>query len=319
MLELFLAPAAAGGAEPEAVIEKAAPAPLPPGVRRMLSAATRFDDKSQLDTVIAAAKSAYPAQADQIDALVAELMTPVTPLKIAPLVVVAPLDLELEGAEHEKPGYWEDLNAELTLNAAQTEGNSDTFHLGMRGKVNLMRRAQIHRLEGYGNAAQANGIENQRNWGLSYQLDTLWTDRYFGYVRGSVDRDAFSGFETSAFAGVGAGTYLVQGDALTIRSEVGPGYRFLQLAEEDKDIEAIGLYGSFELDWALSGDWTFEFDTKATLSGPTSTFNPALRLNAAVTDQVRAGVSYDFRYETDPPLLSENYDSSLRLDLMFRY
>mgnify|MGYP004052261737 CR=1 FL=1 len=56
-----------------------------------------------------------------------------------PLVVVAPVDVQIEEAELEKPTYWDDLNAELTLNAVQTKGNSDTFHLGMHGKVNLMR------------------------------------------------------------------------------------------------------------------------------------------------------------------------------------
>ena len=317
MLELFLAPAAVAGAQPETVIVQ--PEPLPPGVRRMLSAAMRFDDPEQAEAVISAAKSAYPDQAGQIDRFVEELQKPVAPLKIAPLVVVAPVDVQIEEAELEKPTYWDDLNAELTLNAVQTKGNSDTFHLGMHGKVNLMRRAQIHRLEGYGNASRANGVQNQRNWGASYQLDTVWTDRYFGYVRGSIDRDAFSGFETSAFAGVGAGTYLVQQDALTIRSELGPGYRLLKLSEEDRSIDGVGIYGSFELDWAVNEDWNFEFDSKATLSEPTSTFNPTLRLNAAVTDQVRAGVSYDFRYETDPPLMSENYDSSLKFDVMFHY
>lgn len=319
MLETFLALAIAESAEAEIVVEQPEPAPVPPGVRRMLSAALRFNDPTKLEAVVSAAKSAYPAHSAQIDALVLELQAPVTPLKIAPLVVVAPLTPELDAAELEKPAFWDDMHAELALNAAHTKGNSDTFHLGMRGKINLKHRAQIHRLEGYTNASKANGVESQRNWGTSYQLDTLWTDKYFGYARASIDRDSFAGFETSAFAGIGAGTYLVQQEALTIRSEVGPGYRFLELAEEDEQINAIGVYTSFELDWALSEDWNFEFDSKATLSEPTSTFNPTLRLNAAVTDQVRAGISYDFRYETDPPLMTENYDSALRLDVMYRY
>ena len=94
-------------------------------------------------------------------------------------------------------------------------------------------------------------MQNQNNWGLSYQLDTLWTDAWFGYVRGSVAHDDFAGFETDAFAGIGAGAYLVQSDAVTLRSEVGPGYRYLDIAGEDRRVHAIGLYGSAELDWQL--------------------------------------------------------------------
>ena len=78
MLELFLAPAAVAGAQPETVIVQ--PEPLPPGVRRMLSAAMRFDDPEQAEAVISAAKSAYPDQAGQIDRFVEELQKPVLPL-----------------------------------------------------------------------------------------------------------------------------------------------------------------------------------------------------------------------------------------------
>ena len=312
MFELFAAPAAIAGTEMQA--ETQAPAELPAGVRRMLSVAVKSDDPAQRDAVIATAKTAYPELSAQIDAFLSDLRTPVTPLLIQPYVVLAPAVPEMP-----KPGYWQDFNAELLLNAVQTRGNSNTLHFGTAAKMNMKRHSRIHRLTAYGNLTEANGVESQRNWGASYQLDTLWTDIHFGYLRGSVDRDDFAGFSTVAFLGAGVGKYFVQSDTLSIRTEIGPGYRYLSLSEEDRDIHAPGLYTSFELDWLLDEDWTLEFDTKATISEPTSTLHPIARLSAGVTDRVRAGVSYDFRYETDPPLLANNIDSSLKLDLVFSY
>lgn len=312
MLELFLAPAAAVESQTDTATERKEA--LPQAVGRMISAAIRMKDESQLDAVIATAKRAYPEYAADIDVLVANLQTPVEPLRIEPLVVPAPAPVEFD-----PPDYWEDFNAELALSAAETRGNTDTLFLGLHGKVNMKRKAQIHRLEAYANTAEANGVESQNNWGLSYQLDTLWTDDYFGYVRGSVDRDDFAGFETAAFAGIGAGAYLMQTEALTLRSELGPGYRFLDIAGEARSIQALGLYGAAELDWLIDEDWTFELDTKVNISGPTSMFNPTMRMNTSVSDQVQAGVSYDLRYESNPPLMSEELDRVLKFNVKYSY
>ena len=312
MLELLLAPAFAVGGTPQTVATL--PQELPRPVSRMISAAIRSNDEAQLAAVVAAAKVAFPEFSGQIDTLVAELKTPVEPLRIAPLVVPAPKPVEIES-----PGYWDDFNAELALNAAETKGNSDTLFLGLRSKVNLMRKAQIHRLEVFANQAEANGVENQSNWGASYQLDTLWNDEYFGYVRGSMARDDFAGFETDAFAGVGAGAYLVQTEAVTLRSEVGPGYRYLKVANDGDEIGGVGLYGATELDWLIREDLSFEVDAKVNISGPTSTFHPTFRMNTAVSDHVSAGLSYDIRYESNPPLMSENLDRILRFDVKYSY
>ncbi|WP_084399238.1 DUF481 domain-containing protein [Henriciella aquimarina] len=312
MLEVFLAQAAAVVSQPETTeVQRER---LPHAVERMLSAALRLDDETELAAVVRAAKSAYPEHAAEIDALVTTLQTPVEPLRIDPLVVPAPVPVE-----YDRPGYWEDFHAELTLNAAETSGNSDTLYLGLHGKLNLMRKAQIHRIESYANTAEANGIESQNNWGLSYQLDTLWTDTYFGYVRGSLDRDDFSGFETQAFTGVGAGAYLMDTDRITLRSELGPGYRYLDLANEDKTIGAIGLYGAAELDWDIDENWTFEVDTKVNISGPTSSLHPTMKLNTVVSKRISAGVSYDLRYESNPPLMTEKLDRILRFDVKYTY
>ncbi|MEQ8557767.1 MAG: DUF481 domain-containing protein [Henriciella sp.] len=312
MLEMFLVPAFAAGGSTEIVASL--PEQLPRPVARMISAAMRTDDEAQLAAVIDAAKAAYPGFSAEIDALVADLQTPVEPLRIAPLIVPAP-----EPVEFEPPGYWEDLHAELTLNAAETRGNTDTLYLGLHGKLNLMRKAQIHRVEAYANTAEANGVENQNNLGASYQLETLWTDAYFGYVRGSWRRDDFAGFRTDAFAGIGAGAYILQTDTMTLRSELGPGYRYLDIAEEDRRIHAVGLYGAAEFDWLIAEDWTFEVDTNVNLSGPTSTIHPTMRLNTSVSDSISAGLSYDLRYETDPPLMSENLDRILKFDVKYSY
>ncbi|WP_300377961.1 DUF481 domain-containing protein [Henriciella sp.] len=312
MLELFLAPAAAVGNQQQIVAQQREE--LPHAVGRMISAAMLWDDEAQLATVIAAAKRAYPQHAQAIDSLVIDLKAPVEPLRIEPLVVSAPV-----GVEFEQPGYWEDLNGQLVLNAAETRGNTDTLHFGLKGKVDLKRQAQIHRLAAYANTASANGIESKNNWGMSYQLDTLWTDAYFGYVRGSIERNDFSGFDTDAFAGIGAGAYLMDTDTMDLRSELGPGYRFLELAGEDKNIKAIGLYGAAEFEWLIDEDWTFELDTRVNISGPTSTIQPTMQMSAAVSERISAGVSYDLRYESNPPLKTENLDRVLKFDVRYSY
>lgn len=310
MLEIFLAPIAAPVAASPQV---EAPAPIPPGVDRILSAALRLEDPAQLDSVIAAAKLAYPELASQIDQRVATLRQPATPLRVAAHVVVG------TPPEPKKLSFLESADGTVTLDAAYTRGNTNTANVGARLKTSLMRQAQIHRVEGYINSGRASGTTIQRNWGLSYQLDRLWTEDIFGYIRGSHQGDEFLGFDYRTFLGAGAGYYFIQEDALSLRGEIGPGYRYSKMTESGEHDGDWVLYSAVETNWTLNDDWTLGHNSKVTWSEPTTTVSSTSQLSTALTETLRAGVSYEMQYEQNPPETSKNLDTLLKFNVSYGF
>ncbi|MCR9268874.1 MAG: DUF481 domain-containing protein [Hyphomonadaceae bacterium] len=310
MFEAVLAPAAiiADAEHSEPVVKT-----LPEAARRMLSAAFRLEDPAQLEAVVSAANLAFPEHGPAIAAHVAALQVPVEPLTVAPLVVTGTMP------EPKDVSFLEYAEGRIDINAAYTDGNTETSSLGARLKASAKRRANIHRLEAYANTGSANQTRTQENWGLSYQMDTLWTEDVFGYVRGSFDSDQFTGFDYRAFLGAGAGYYFVNEDSLSVRGEVGPGYRYSRLQDDLRADHDWVLYGAVDSSWNLLDGWLLDHDSKVTLSEPTTSVSSRSHLSTALTDALRAGLSYEVQFEENPPVEKENLDTIVKFNVSYGF
>ncbi|MEO1553359.1 MAG: DUF481 domain-containing protein [Pseudomonadota bacterium] len=286
---------------------------LPDGAARMISAAVRLDDPAQLDAVLASAKLAFPDQHDAIDGLVAELTRPTEPLRVEAFIVTG------TPPEPQKLGFLENLAGTLDLNASYTDGNTETSNFGARLNASMKRETNIHRVEAYANTGEASGVRNQENWGASYQMDTLWTDDIFGYVRGAYESDIFLGFEYRAFAGAGAGYYFVQDKDLSLRGEVGPGYRYSRIKDSGDEEADWVLYGAVESNWNLTSDWRLGHNSKVTLSDPSTSVWSRSQLSTALTDAIRAGMTYELQYEENPPVDKDNLDTIWKINLSYGF
>mgnify|MGYP001794808873 CR=1 FL=1 len=293
-------------------VEQEAPS-LPDGAARMISAATRLDDATQLEAVIAAAKLAFPDHHDAIDALVTDLSQPTEPLRVDAFVVIG------TPPEPQTYSFLENLAGQVDLNASYTDGNTETSNFGARLNASMKRETNIHRVEAYANTGEANGMRNQENWGASYQMDTLWTDDVFGYVRGSYESDAFLGFEYRAFAGAGAGYYFIQKDDLTLRGEVGPGYRYSRIKDTGDESADWVLYGAMDTHWNLNKDWRLGHNSKVTLSEPSTSVSSRSQLSTALTEAIRAGMTYEVQYEENPPVDKDNLDTIWKINLSYGF
>ena len=310
MIEALLAPIAFVSVLETGAVEAAS---LPNAARRMLSASVRLEDPDQLDAVINAAKLAFPEAHSEIDAYLADIQTPTEPLKVDAFVV--------KGTPPEPPKYsfLENLDGRVDLNAAYTDGNTDTSNLGALFKVSLKRETNIHRFEAYANVGRANAQRIQENWGASYQMDTLWTDDVFGYTRISFDSDQFSGFDYRAFAGAGAGYYFIQEEKLSLRGEVGPGYRYSRQASDGDESGDWVVYGAVDTKWDLLEGWRLEHDAKLTLSEPSTTVASRSQLSTALTEALRAGLAYELQFEENPPNDRENLDTILKFNVSYGF
>lgn len=292
--------------------------PLPQPIVRMISvAASSADDEAELNAVIAAAKLAYPSHVDQIDALAGGLSVhkAAPALKLSPSVVrgVVPPPVEQDWS------YFRGWDGQVSLSAAFADGNTNTSNFGLRTQANRAKNGRIDRLTAYADTSENNGRTSQRKWGLSFQSDLFWTEDVYGYARVSIEADPFAGFDRRSFVGAGAGTKFIESEKLNIRGEIGPGYRFTEFANDEGEDYEVVAYGAFNASWVALEDWRLQNDAKLTLSSDSSTFESTTSVRTTLTDVIRTGLSYQLRYETNPPNDRLRRDSIVRLNLSYGF
>jgi len=287
--------------------------PPPPGLAAaLIEAAAKTGDAAQIAAVANAAKEVFPDNADAIEAFAATRIAAVAPPDAEP---ESPPDAAAETADAppaDKPDGW---TGKVAASAALASGNSENMAVGLLLDARREAGRIAHNLDGYVDFGRSNGVQNLKRWGAAYQLDYQFSERAYAYGRLSYDEDQFSGFDYRLFGGGGGGYFIRKSDAFTWKIEGGPGYQYSPIDDTRAIQKEIAIYAGTELDWVIREGLKFEQDVKAVWTDPTTTFVSLTGLSAALTEQLAAGVAYEVRYETNPPLGRQNTDTVLRANI----
>ncbi len=294
---LKLAAALAAAASPALAAE---PAAAPGPAAAMIEAAAKTGEAAQVSAVANAAKEVFPDYAAAIDAMAAEKIAALDPPP-PPEPAAAP--------EAPKPDGW---TGKLGASAVIASGNSENMAIGMLLDARREGARIAHNFDAYIDFGKSNGVQNLKRWGAAYQLDYKFSDRAYAFTRFSYDEDEFSGFDYRLFAGAGAGYFLAKSDAFTLKVEGGPGFQYSPVDDTRAIQKEFALFGATELDWVIRDGLKFEQDFKTVWTSPTTTLVSVTALTAALTENLSAGVGYELRYETNPPLGRKNTDTLLR-------
>ncbi|GJL95914.1 MAG: hypothetical protein DHS20C05_23190 [Hyphococcus sp.] len=293
---------------------------IPDIAQALLDAAYASDDPSEIAAVVKAVNAVFP---DYEAAIIAQ--------SDARIATLAPEEAEEETAVAEtkkvtkdaadEGGYFalKPWDGKIQAGASLASGNSDNVSVGFALDAARTAGAWVHNVTAYVDYAESNNITNQDRWGAAYQLDYKFNERTYAYGRFSYDQDSFSGFDYRIFGGAGLGHFLYKSEPFSWKLEGGPGYRYSPLAMSDAIEEQFALYASTELDWLIREGVKFEQDFNTTWTSPTTTFQSITALTAAVTDSISTGLSFEYRYETDPPLGRENSDTIARATLVYGF
>lgn len=292
------------------LIPAAAQEGLPDIAAGMLDAAEATGDPDQLRAVADAAKAVFPDYADAIEANAAARIVALTP----------PEEVDPPAAPETKSllalGPWE---GKARLGAALSSGNSDNAGVGLAFEAERAAGDFTHKLTGYADIGRANGVLNQKRWGAAYKLDYNFSDRSYSYGRLAYDEDEFSGFDYRLFAGAGLGHFLSKSERLTWKLEGGPGFQYSPVDDTREVQQELALYAASETDWTIRDGWVFEQDVTVTWTDPTTTITSVTALTTALTDAIATGVSFNYRYETNPPPDRVNTDTVLRANLTYGF
>lgn len=290
-------------------IPTAAHADIPDPVRAMIDAAIENGDPAQVETVIALAKQTNPDDADALDAIKSEFDAAQAELAAAE-----------EAAKEEQirsAGIFDNWSGKGEFGAFRSTGNSS--NTGVTGGLELARQEigwqQTFRF--LADFQRSNGVTTREQFLAAYQADVDLNDRLFAYALGQWERDRFQGFSHRVSASGGLG-YRMLTDNPTLTVRAGPAYRVTRSTTGDVSRNLAGL-GALDFDWQIAESLKLTQDASAFIQSGNSTYTSTTGLQASLSDNLSARVSYAVEHDTNPPLGAVQTDTLSRITLIYDF
>jgi len=282
---------------------------IPDIAQAMLDVAYESNDPAEIAAVAKAVKAVFPDYADAIAAQSDAKLHALAPPEEAP----APPEPDA-GLLAMRP--WD---GKISASGLISSGNSENVAIGVGIDAARDAGAFTHNIEAYFDLGESNGVTNQKRWGGAYQLDYNFGARTYAFGRMSYDKDEFSGFDYRLFGGAGLGHYFVKSEPFSWKVEGGPGYRYSPLAMSDLVEKEFAAYAATEIDWLIRDGVKFEQDVNVTWTSPTTTIESVSALTTQLWGDISTGLSFEYRYETDPPFGRENTDTIAKASLIYGF
>jgi putative salt-induced outer membrane protein len=296
---------------PLPVIVAAAPTiSLPDAVRALLTAASRQNDPEAFAAVAKLARETNPANAGQIDALVAE--------QEARLAEAKARTARERADRLASAAFLELWKGELEAGASYATGNSN--YLGLYGGAKLNREglnwrhgfnARIDYQQTRGRTTTERAIIG---WQPNYKVD----DRLFVFGLAQYEHDRFLGYRHRGTAGTGLGYTFVSNEALRIELTGGPALRHTRFYEEDETTNIAGR-ASVSARWTITPGLTFAHDSALFLESGNNTATATTSIDTKLIGALKGRLSYNVTYESDPPPGRQSRDTLSRATLVYSF
>lgn len=280
-----------------------AEAAIPEHIRAMLDAAIATGNDGEVGTIAKFAKQAAPAAAPEIDSLVNDWRSRKS---------------EAAQAAIRDAGLLDRWDGQGDLGGFRSTGSSDT--LGISAGLYLHRDGIDwgHKIRARVDYQETDGIPSREALLFSYEPRYKLDDRAFTYGLAQFERDPFLGFSRRWSLSSGVGYRVVDEGDLLVDLDAGPAYRSVRFVTGDMD-ETLAGRGSLGVQWTLSPKVKFVNDTDAFVESANSTLSANNALDAKIIGSLSARLSYNVRYESNPPLGRDNVDTLSRASLVYDF
>ena len=189
---------------------------------------------------------------------------------------------------------------------------------GLKWRQHIVARADYQKSDGTTSVEKTNAL-----WQPQYKLQ----DQLYLYGLGQYDHDRFLGLENRYTGGIGAGYGVVRSARLKVDVEAGPAYRHtdftdrpdgLVFIDEPKQNTVAGR-GSFALEWKPNGNIQFQHRTAVFVESGDSSLVATTSLDSKLFGPLKARISYDVNYESNPIADARNLDTVSRAALVYSF
>lgn len=183
---------------------------------------------------------------------------------ILPLLLLSPLAMAQDGSElAAMTSPWSGSGGELGF--ASAHGNSTTESFNGRLKLRYSDNDWVHSMDLFGLRSSAEYTTTNDDGSTGRKRQTT-ANRYTASAGSALqlgehrqltatvrhERDDFATYDRQSSFGLGYGTRLIDGERLTLDSQVGPGVRRSHNAETDEDRTGLIGRGLFDLKFAMT-------------------------------------------------------------------
>ncbi|MFW2350648.1 DUF481 domain-containing protein [Qipengyuania sp.] len=297
-----------------------AQAELPEGARAMIDAALATGDKAKVATVLDLARSTWPDDSAEIDAVASAFDAS-----------FAARQAEAEKKKEQtirNAGLFDMWKGEGELGGFQSSGNSDT--VGITAGLKLKREGidWSHRLRARFDYQRQNGVTSREQMFLSYEPRWQFDENLFAYGLSQFERDQIQGVDARYAVSGGLGYQVVATDGLSLSLKAGPAYRVTDYTDGRKDSRIAALAG-LDFDWKVFDRVTLTQDASAVaetggeavvlIDSANTTINLVTGLDFVVSDRLRARMSYQLDYDSSPPAGKVATDTLTRATLIYGF
>lgn len=293
---------------------------LPDPIRAMIEAAIATGDRNKVATVVELAKQTHPDDAAEIDALQADFRERQAELAAA------------EAAKKEEAlrsaGLFDNWSGSGEIGGYQSSGNSD--NVGLTASLNANRKGidWSHRLRGRMDFQRSNGRTSREQYFASYEPRYQVNKRLFAYGLAQYENDRFQGFEGRYAVSGGLGYTMVDSPRVDLSVKAGPAYRVTDFVAGETDSRLAALLG-IDFDWRITDRLTFSQNSDlvaegggqatAIIDSRTTSLNLMTGLDAKVSDRLSTRLSYQVKYDSDPPAGAVTTDTVSRFTLVYGF
>ena len=251
-------------------------------------------------------------------------------MKIANLIAAAAVAAALSGpalaqAAAGPPPEWQ---GEGSVGAGVTTGNTSTTDANAGVKLKHNGETWSESGEFQADYAKTNGVETKNRLAAAGQVDRNFTDRLSGFVRGAWEEDRFSGFANRYFAGVGAAYKVINTDPTKWAVQLGVGYKVDEIRTLPATLttplipsttkEGFGAIAGSRFKQQINDKVALTNDTDVTYASTSTQIADTLALTFQLMGNFSGRISYDVRYDTNPPGKFKNTDTATRLSVVYK-
>lgn len=305
-----------------ALVCAAAPAwaELPGPVRAMIDAAIATGDEGKVRTVAEIARTTYPADGQEIDAI----------LSIFEAEIAARQMAEAKAKEEaiRSAGMLENWSGKGEFGAFRATGNSSNTGITAGLTVDRQGIDWRHRLTGRVDYQRANGVTTREQFLARYEPNVNISDNFYVYALAQYERDRFQGFSGRYAVSGGIGYQALKGEAVQLSLKAGPAYRVTEFIDGRSESRIAGLIG-VDFDWTITDRLKLTQDTNAVaetggsaiaiIDSRNTTLDLITGLDATINSSLTARFSYAVEYDSNPPPGAVQTDTLSRVTLIYDF
>jgi len=219
------------------------------------------------------------------------------------------------------------FSGEINIGGAITTGNTDTARLDaeINTRFSRGRLEENYRLLGE-LATDNNNVTAQRFLVSSESLLNL-ENQIFGFSFIEFEDDRFSGFKFEVEGSIGAGYKIINYKRMRFLLQGGPGYRLSKksLIEESsidniKTSESLfTIRTSARLEYEISENTDLNNNLNMTWDKERTTIENTFAITNNLIGNLSTRISFNFRYNTSPPIETKKTDTYTRISLVYNF